>query len=81
MICADTGAPQQDTEGNSPAGLPQADQDKIQLIMKRTDIKINSPAMRFSKTMMEMKRNKNVKSQINRMLVPGRGSPWRRRTG
>ena len=31
---------------------------KIQLMMKRTYIKINSPAMRFSKGMMEMKRNK-----------------------
>ena len=28
--------------------------------MKRTNIKINSPAMRFSKTMMEMKRNKTA---------------------
>ena len=31
---------------------------KIQLMMKRTNIKINSPAMRFSKTMREMKGNK-----------------------
>ena len=33
---------------------------KIQLMMKRTDIKIHSPAMQFSKTMVEMKRNKNI---------------------
>ena len=34
---------------------------KIQLMMKRTNIKINSPAMRFSKIMKEMKRNKTAK--------------------
>ena len=33
---------------------------KIQVMMKRTNIKINSPTMRFSKTMMEMKRNKTA---------------------
>ena len=33
---------------------------KIQLMMKGTNIKINSPAMWFSNTMMEMKRNKTA---------------------
>ena len=32
-------------------------------MMKRTNIKIKSPAIRFSKTMMEMKRNKTAKEQ------------------
>ena len=43
-----------------PAGLPQSDRTKIQLMMKSTNIKINSPVMRFSKTMMEMKRKKTA---------------------
>ena len=34
---------------------------KIQLMMKRTDSKINSPAMRCSKTMKKMKHNKTAK--------------------
>ena len=33
---------------------------KIQLMMKGTNIKINSPAMWFSQTMMEMKHNKTA---------------------
>ena len=33
----------------------------ILLMMKRTHIKINSPAMQFLKTMMEMKRNRTAK--------------------
>ena len=35
-----------------------------QLMMKRTDININSPAMRFSKSMMEMKRNKTAEEPL-----------------
>ena len=56
--CTETGAPQQATARHSPAGLPQADRTKIQLMMKR--IKINSPAMWFSKGMMEMRCNKTA---------------------
>ena len=35
-----------------------------QLMMKRTDININSPAMQFSKSMMEMKRNKTAEEPL-----------------
>ena len=35
-----------------------------QLMMKRTDININSPAMRFSRSMMEMKRNKTAEEPL-----------------
>ena len=59
--CAETGARQQAAARDRPAGLPQSDRTKIQLMMKCTNIKINSPAMPFSKTMMEMKRNKTDK--------------------
>ena len=48
---AEAGARQQATARASPAGLPHSDRTKIQLMMKRTIIKINSPVMRFSKTM------------------------------
>ena len=58
--CADTGARHQATARHSPAGLPQSDRTKIQLMMKR--IKINSPALWFSKGMMEMKCNKTAET-------------------
>ena len=44
----------------------------IQLMMKRTNIKINSPEMRFSKGMIEMKHNKTVKEAECRCHEEGR---------
>ena len=61
LCYAETGARQQAAAGDSPEGLPKQIKTKIQFMVQRTNIKINSTTMRFSKGMMEMKRNKTDK--------------------
>ena len=59
-ICAETGVCQQAAARNSPAGLPQDDQDKDSAHDEAHQYQNQQSSKRFSKTMMEMKRNKTA---------------------
>ena len=77
--CAKTGARQQATTRDSPAGHPQTDQEKY----SAHDEAHPYQNQQSSYAVFEDNDGNEAQQdcQRSRMTVPGRGLPWRRRTG